>query len=62
MTLLGSLLGSGIPHPLEGGGRIARSSGGLFFIWTILALGVTALFSFILSVHGLWSLRRSQSR
>jgi membrane protease YdiL (CAAX protease family) len=30
-------------------------SGGLFFIWTILALGVTALFSIILSVRGLWN-------
>ena len=28
-------------------------SGGLFFIWTLLALGVTALFSVILSVRGL---------
>jgi hypothetical protein len=37
-------------------------SGGLFFIWTLLALGVTALFSVILSVRGLWSLKRGQSR
>ncbi len=37
-------------------------SGGLFFIWTLLALGVTALFSVILSVRGLWSLRRAQPR
>jgi hypothetical protein len=33
-------------------------SGGFFFIWTLLALGVTALFSVILSVRGLWSLQR----
>ena len=32
----------------------------IFFIWTILALGVTALFSLILSARGLWSLRRGQ--
>ena len=31
---------------------------GLFFVWTILALSVTALFSIVLSVHGLWSLRQ----
>ena len=37
-------------------------SGGLFFIWTLLALGVTALFSVILSARGLWGLRRGQSR
>ena len=30
-------------------------SGGLFFIWTLLALGVTALFSVILSVRGLFN-------
>ncbi len=40
------------------GGDIANSSGGLFFIWTLLALGVTSLFSVILSIKGLWSLRR----
>ena len=39
-----------------------KRSGGFFFVWTILALGVTALFSVILSARGLWSLRRGQSR
>src|SRR5215469_14160329 len=33
--------------------RIANSSGAFFFIWTLLALGVTALFSIVLSVPGL---------
>jgi hypothetical protein len=37
-------------------------SGGFFFIWTLLALGVTALFSVVLSVRGLWSLKMDQSR
>jgi len=36
------------------GGAIAKSSGAFFFIWTLLALGVTALFSVILSARGLW--------
>ena len=36
------------------GGAIAKSSGAFFFIWTLLALGVTALFSIVLSVRGLW--------
>jgi len=36
-------------------GEIAKSTGGFFFIWTIIALGVTALISVILSVRGLWS-------
>ena len=57
IILLGSLLGLLVPviH-VKGagvGGAIAKSSGAFFFIWTLLALGVTALFSVILSVRGL---------
>jgi hypothetical protein len=36
------------------GGATANSNGAFFFIWTLLALGVTALFSVILSARGLW--------
>jgi hypothetical protein len=67
ITLVASLLGSGIPvvH-MRGrglvGGDIANSGGVFFWVWTLIALGVTALFSFILSARGLWSLRRGQSR
>ena len=58
IILLGSLLGLVVPviH-MKGagvGGAIAKSSGAFFFIWTLLALGVTALFSVILSARGLW--------
>ena len=58
IILLGSLLGLVVPviH-MKGagvGGAIAKSSGAFFFIWTLLALGVTALFSIVLSVRGLW--------
>lgn len=42
------------------GGKIAASSGGLFFIWTLFALGATGLFSLVLSARGLWSLRRGR--
>ena len=68
IILLGSLLGAGIPviHMMGKGvgvgGNIAKSSGAFFFVWTLLALGVTALFSVILSARGLWSLQRSQPR
>jgi hypothetical protein len=62
IILLGSLLGLGVPviH-MRGKGvgvasGIANSSGGFFFVWTLIALGVTALFSVILSARGLWSL------
>ena len=60
IILLGSLLGVGIPviHMRGAGvGEIARSSGGFFFVWALIALGVTALFSVILSARGLWSLQ-----
>src|SRR5215469_4762541 len=58
IILLGSLLGLAVPviH-MKGagvGGAIAKSRGAFFFIWTLLALGVTALFSIILSARGLW--------
>jgi hypothetical protein len=44
-----------LPNPSTGfGGTIAKSSGGFFFIWTLIALGVIALFSVILSARGLW--------
>jgi hypothetical protein len=44
------------------GGRIADSSGVFFWIWTLIALGVTTIFSAILSTRGLWSLQWAQSR
>jgi hypothetical protein len=58
IILLGSLLGLLVPviH-MKGagvGGAIARSSGAFFYIWTLITLGVTALFSVILSVQALW--------
>ena len=57
IILLGSLLGMVVPviHMRGAGvGAIAKSRGAFFFIWTLLALGVTSLFSVILSVRGLW--------
>ena len=58
IILLGSLLLLVVPvvH-MKGagvGGAIAKSDGAFFFIWTLLALGVTALFSVILAARGLW--------
>lgn len=40
------------------GGKIAASDGGFFFIWTVMALGVSGTFSLILSVQVLWRSRR----
>jgi len=58
IILIGSLLGLLVPviH-MKGagvGGALAKSNGAFFFIWTLIALGVTALFSVILSARGLW--------
>jgi hypothetical protein len=65
IILVFSLLLMGVPviHMRGVGvGFGTTRSGGVFFIWTLLALGVTALFSVILSVRGLWSLRRGKSQ
>jgi hypothetical protein len=62
ITLLGGLFALVVPlaHMRGKGvgvaGGIANSSGSFFFVWTLIAIGVTGLFSAILSAHGLWSL------
>ena len=59
IILVASLLLMGIPviHLRGVGvGFGTNRSNGLFFVWTLLAMGVTALFSVILSVRGLRSL------
>lgn len=68
IMLLASLLSLAVPilH-MSGKGigvasRLSKYSGHFFFVWTVIALGTTALFSVILSVRGLWRLRRGQTR
>jgi hypothetical protein len=62
IILLGSLLGLLVPvlH-MKGahgvlGGEIGKSTQAFFFVWTMLALSVTAMFSALLSAHALWKL------
>jgi len=61
IILLGSLLGAIVPviHFKSAGGvvggEIAKSTGAWFFVWTQVALGVTAVFSVPLAL--LWLLR-----
>ena len=62
IILLGSLIGTLVPvvHFRAAGGvvgAVENPSGALFFVWTLIALGVTSVFSVLLAVHGLWSLR-----
>jgi hypothetical protein len=40
--------------------EIARSDGGFFFVWTLWALGGIGGLTLVLSVRGLWTLRRVQ--
>ena len=68
ITLLGGLFSLVVPiaHMMGKGvgvgSRIAKSSGHFFFVWTMIAIGVTGLFSVILSARGLWSLKWGQAR
>jgi len=68
IMLVGSLLALGMPvaHVMGAGGvfrgAIARSSPAFLFVWTLHALGVTGMFSLILSARVLWSPQWGQSR
>ncbi len=63
IMLLGAFFASAMPvvHTRGDGlgGEFAKSEGAFFFIWTLLALGVTGFVAFVLSLQGLWALRRS---
>ena len=62
IMLLGSLRGMFVPWVHMGGkgvgvgSRIAGTHGGFFFIWILIAIGVTAMFTAVLTIHGLWRL------
>ena len=62
IMLLGGIFAAAMPF-LHMTGRgypaIAKSSGGFFFIWTLLLVGVTGTLAVILSVQALW-IRRSR--
>ena len=56
ITLLTSMAGVGMPfiHGMAAG----TMKWGFFFVWTLVALGVTGTFGLILSAQGLWRLRK----
>ena len=66
ITLLGGLFALLVPLAhMRGKGvgvtsSLAHSSGHFFFVWTLFAIGVTGLFSVILSAQELWSLKKGQ--
>lgn len=60
IMFIGGLMALGMPVIHRNNGftaAVAKSPGGLFFIWTLLALGVTGGLAMILSARGLWNLR-----
>ena len=64
IVLLASFVLTGIPiiHMRGNGfGPASTRSNGFFFAFTILALGSTALFTFVLSAQALWKMRRGSA-
>jgi hypothetical protein len=60
IMFIGGFIAVGMPAVHMRGARYAEraaSSSGFFFVWTLFALGVTGVFSMILSAQGLWRLR-----
>jgi len=65
IMLLGGLFAAAMPVLHMRGARypaIAESSGGFFFVWALLAVGVTGTYSVILSARALWMLRLGKPR
>ena len=61
ITLLLGILAAVMPVLHTVGGP--RSAGrGFYFVWTLLALGASGVFSAVLSARGLWSMTRGRSR
>ena len=60
IMLLGGLAALGMPLIHRNNGFtpiVAKSPGGLFFMWTLMALGATGGLATILSARGLWNMR-----
>lgn len=60
IMFLGGLAALGMPIIHRNNGftaAVAKAPGGVFFIWTLVALGVTGGLGIILSARGLWNLR-----
>ena len=60
IMFFGGLVALGMPIIHRNNGftpTVAQAPGGVFFIWTLVALGVTGGLAIILSVRGLWNLR-----
>ena len=62
IILVFSILSFGVPviHMMNRGvgvhSKIGYSHGAFFFVWTLIAIAVIALFSVVISAYGLWNL------
>ena len=61
IILLGAVFAAAMPVLHFTGARfgLVARSGQPFFVWTLIALGVTGLFSFILAARDLWSFKKT---
>ena len=60
IMLLGGLFAAAMPILHMKGARypaIATSPGGFFFVWTLIVVGATGMFTFILAARALWLTR-----
>lgn len=62
VVLIGSIGGAAVPYlHMTGSGlvgpKIVNSGAVFFWVWTLMALGATAIVSVILSAHRLWRLQ-----
>ena len=65
IMLLGGLFAAAMPVLHMRGVHyvaITQSSGGFFFVWTLIAVGVTGTFAVILAARALWRARRHDSQ
>ena len=68
IVLIFSFLGMGIPvihmmgRGIGIGSRVGEYPDQFFFAWTLIAIGVLTMFCVILSVRGLWKLRKNEAR
>ena len=65
IMLLGGVFAAAMPVLHMTGARypaIAKSSGGFFFVWTLLVVGSTGALSVILAARALWLARSAKPR
>ncbi len=60
IMLLGGIFAAGMPVLHLTGAGLSVKARAFFFLWTMIALGVTGMFSVILAARDLWSFKRGE--